>query len=221
VVLSDSSLAHSNSFTCPTRQVGRIQVQGRDTSRRCLWQGLDTPRRCLLPGYNALSEAIRRQVFTFADSIRCSYSEEVFFPFRFTVFVTVYTKCLYWHFCLSIVRLDNADLCKNLVSFRTETIRCRYGRHDHRLRVEDASRVSTLGQSSQVINQFTPIFFFLGSWYYREGFESFVWYSKDKRSMEYRSMEYLFFQSSIFLFFWPNITFYFFYLFIFLASQNR
>jgi hypothetical protein len=57
----------------PTRQVGRLQVQGRDTPRRCRLTGLDTPRLCRLPGYNALSAAIRRQVFTFADSIR-SYS---------------------------------------------------------------------------------------------------------------------------------------------------
>ena len=52
-------------------------------------QGHDIARRCRLPGYNALSAAIRRQVFTFADSARCSYSVgEVFFPHRFTVFVT-------------------------------------------------------------------------------------------------------------------------------------
>jgi hypothetical protein len=46
----------------------------------------------LLEPYNTLSAAIRRQVFTFADSDRCSYSvDEVFFPLRFTVFVTTHT----------------------------------------------------------------------------------------------------------------------------------
>ena len=51
------------------RLVGRLQLQGRDTSRRCR-----------LPVYNALYAAIRQQVFIFADSARCSFSvDEIFF----------------------------------------------------------------------------------------------------------------------------------------------
>ncbi len=72
----------------------RHVIQGLDTSCRCCLQvrlqvqGLHTSRRCRLPRYNAFYAAIRRQVFTFADSIRSYSVDEVSFHHRFTVFVT-------------------------------------------------------------------------------------------------------------------------------------
>jgi hypothetical protein len=84
----------------------RRVIQGPDTSSRPL-TGTGARHVTSLPpdrgatphvaatyqGTNALSAVIRRQVFTFSDSARCSYSvEEVFFIFLFQyiVFVTAH-----------------------------------------------------------------------------------------------------------------------------------
>ncbi len=68
------------------------------------WQGFDPSRRCRLPGYSVLSVVVRRQVFTFADSSRCSYSAErmydaysthTLFTREYVLIHTIYSLHLY------------------------------------------------------------------------------------------------------------------------------
>ena len=76
---------------CRRQSCSTSRHTGLDTSRRCRLQvqGLDKSQCCHLPRCNVFSTAIRRQVFSFTDSIRCSIRRRSFiFLLRFTVFVT-------------------------------------------------------------------------------------------------------------------------------------
>ena len=72
-------------------KVGRLQVQGLDTSRRCHLTGRDSLSRCRLPGYMpSLRLSVDRSFTTPIQPVPIP-STRFFSPFRFTVFVTEHT----------------------------------------------------------------------------------------------------------------------------------